>query len=71
MTALLLALIYLTTADTLTGKVVRIADGDTVTILVGGNQVRVRLFGIDAPESRHSTAPTHPHHDSDRETDTS
>ena len=50
MTTLLLALIYLTAADTLTGKVVRIADGDTVTILVGGNQVRVRLFGIDAPE---------------------
>ncbi len=50
MTALLLALIYLTAADTLTGKVVRIADGDTVTILVGANQVRVRLFGIDAPE---------------------
>jgi micrococcal nuclease len=50
MTALFLALIYLTAADTLTGKVVKIADGDTVTILVGGNQVRVRLFGIDAPE---------------------
>ena len=50
MATLLLALIYLTAADTLTGKVVRIADGDTVTILVGGNQVRVRLFGIDAPE---------------------
>jgi micrococcal nuclease len=50
MTAFLFALIYLTAADTLTGKVVRIADGDTVTILVGGNQVRVRLFGIDAPE---------------------
>ena len=50
MTAFLLALICLTAADTLTGKVVRIADGDTVTVLVGGNQVRVRLFGIDAPE---------------------
>ena len=50
MTPVLLALIYLAAADTLTGKVVRIADGDTVTILVGSNQVRVRLFGIDAPE---------------------
>lgn len=50
MTAFLLALIYLARADTLTGKVVKIADGDTVTILVRGNQVRVRLFGIDAPE---------------------
>lgn len=50
MTAILLALIILITPDTLTGKVVRIADGDTVTILVGGDQVRIRLFGIDAPE---------------------
>jgi micrococcal nuclease len=50
MTTLLLALLYLTSADTLTGKVVKIADGDTVTILVRGNQFRVRLFGIDAPE---------------------
>lgn len=50
MTALLFALFYLTSADTLTGKVVRIADGDTVTILVGKDQFRVRLFGIDAPE---------------------
>ena len=50
MTAFLLALIYLNAADTLTGKVVRIADGDTVTVLIGGNQVRIRLFGIDAPE---------------------
>jgi len=50
MTTFLLTLIYLTAADTLTGKVVRIADGNTVTILVGVNQVRIRLFGIDAPE---------------------
>lgn len=42
MTPFLLALIFLIAPDTLTGKVVRIADGDTVTILVGGKQVRVR-----------------------------
>jgi endonuclease YncB( thermonuclease family) len=34
----------------LEGKVVRIADGDTLTILEGPNaQHRIRLFGIDAP----------------------
>ncbi len=49
-TVLLLALTYLTAADTLTGRVVKIADGDTVTMLVGDHQVRIRLFGIDAPE---------------------
>jgi micrococcal nuclease len=50
MTTIFLALTYLIAADTLTGKVVKIADGDTVTILVGERQVKIRLFGIDAPE---------------------
>ena len=40
-------------ADTLTGKVVKVADGDTVTVLIEGNkQERVRLAGIDAPERK-------------------
>jgi micrococcal nuclease len=39
------------TADLLTGKVVSVADGDTLTLLADGTtQVRVRLHGIDAPE---------------------
>lgn len=36
-------------AATLTGKVVKVADGDTITILVGTEQHRIRLQGIDAP----------------------
>ncbi len=37
----------------LPGKVVAIADGDTLTVLDTGNtQYRIRLTGIDAPESR-------------------
>ena len=32
------------------GKVVSIHDGDTITVLQGKQQVKVRLFGIDAPE---------------------
>ena len=39
-------------AATLTGKVVKVADGDTITILVGTEQHRIRLQGIDAPERR-------------------
>lgn len=36
----------------LEGKVVGVADGDTITVLGAGNrQTRVRLQGIDAPES--------------------
>jgi endonuclease YncB( thermonuclease family) len=39
-------------AQTLNGRVVRIADGDTVTVLDSSNtQHRIRLEGIDAPES--------------------
>jgi endonuclease YncB( thermonuclease family) len=34
------------------GKVVGISDGDTITVLrTGRSQVKVRLHGIDAPES--------------------
>jgi micrococcal nuclease len=35
---------------TLTGKVVGIADGDTLTLLVDKTQTKVRLEGIDTPE---------------------
>ena len=38
-------------ADTLTGRVVRVTDGDTVVILDNSNtQHKIRLQGIDAPE---------------------
>jgi len=37
-------------ADELRGKVVGISDGDTATVLVAGAPVKVRLWGIDAPE---------------------
>ena len=39
-------------AATLTGKVVKVADGDTITILVGTERHRVRLQGIDAPRAQ-------------------
>ncbi len=38
------------TIATLSGKVVSVADGDTLTVLVDRKQVKVRLEGIDAPE---------------------
>lgn len=40
-------------ADQLTGRVVSIADGDTLTVLDRSRiQYKVRLIGIDAPEKR-------------------
>ena len=38
-------------ADTITGKVVGISDGDTITILTNDKQsIKIRLAGIDTPE---------------------
>jgi endonuclease YncB( thermonuclease family) len=34
----------------ITGRVVAVHDGDTISVLVAGRPVRVRLAGIDAPE---------------------
>ena len=40
-------------AETLAGRVIHVSDGDTVTVLMRGHdQIRVRLAGIDAPESK-------------------
>jgi endonuclease YncB( thermonuclease family) len=37
-------------AETFTGRVIGVTDGDTLTILRGGRPTTVRLRGIDAPE---------------------
>ncbi len=34
------------------GRVVRIADGDTVTVLQENSQYKIRLYGIDTPERK-------------------
>ena len=33
------------------GKVVGVSDGDTMTVLCDRTQVRIRLYGIDCPET--------------------
>ncbi|MDA2912008.1 thermonuclease family protein, partial [Nitrospiraceae bacterium AH_259_D15_M11_P09] len=35
-----------------TGRVVGVADGDTITVLHNGKGERIRLHGIDCPEKR-------------------
>ena len=51
--ALALVVAPLAGAETLTGRVVGIADGDTLTVLDTSNQQhKIRLYGIDAPEKK-------------------
>lgn len=53
-TTLLLAIAFLALpiqAELISGRVVRVADGDTIAVLDAGNvQHKIRLAGIDAPE---------------------
>lgn len=37
-------------AETISGRVVKVADGDTITILAGTSQHQISLIGIQAPE---------------------
>ena len=54
---LALCLVFQVQADTLLGKVINVAVGDTITLLHDTNtQHKIRLAGIDAPKSvKHST----------------
>lgn len=48
-----LFIVTLSFATTIKGKVIKVADGDTITILEeNGNKTRVRFYGIDAPEKK-------------------
>ena len=46
-----LAIAFSTEANELVGKVVSVSDGDTLKVLVNDQQIKIRLGGIDAPES--------------------
>ena len=50
---ILLALACTANAETITGLVVSVADGDTITVLDADKvQHKIRLAGIDAPEKK-------------------
>lgn len=52
MRALFILLLSLPCYADFTGRVVGVTDGDTITVLVEREQVKVRLASIDAPEKR-------------------
>ena len=39
-------------AETISGTVITVIDGDTITVSDGGKHYRVRLSGIDAPDAK-------------------
>ena len=43
------------------GKVIRVADGDTITILTSGGKEKIRFAQIDAPETSHFGSPSQPY----------
>ncbi|WP_343303683.1 thermonuclease family protein [Chitinophaga niabensis] len=50
LTTLLLFISTASISQTYTGKVTAVKDGDTIEMLVNGKPIRIRLFGVDAPE---------------------
>lgn len=65
--ALLLTVTFLTVTayaqTTQKGRVIKVSDGDTVVIQPekGGQFYKCRLYGIDAPETRHGKKPGQPY----------
>lgn len=39
-------------ADTLSGRVVKVYDGHTITLMIDRTRYKIRLAGIDAPERK-------------------
>ena len=48
------------TGPTETAKVVRIVDGDTIVVALGGKNVKVRYIGMDTPEDVDPNSPVEP-----------
>ncbi len=49
---LVFALINLAASVAISGRVVGVADGDTITVFKNGKALKIRLHGIDCPEKR-------------------
>ncbi|MGF7479068.1 thermonuclease family protein [Campylobacter concisus] len=49
---ILVVFIVATPLFAFSAKVIKISDGDTITVLSGKEQTKVRLYGIDTPEKK-------------------
>jgi endonuclease YncB( thermonuclease family) len=68
MAATLLLVSALAAAESFSGKVVNVSDGDTITVLDSENKrIRVRINGIDAPEKGRKPVPGQPYADKSRQ----
>ena len=52
MKAILLLIMLHVSLFAFSAKVIKISDGDTITVLSGKEQIKVRLYGIDATEKK-------------------
>ncbi len=52
LTAVLVVLLLPVLSWAWQGKVVGVADGDTISVLHDGKGEKIRLYGVDAPEKR-------------------
>ncbi len=50
MSTLFVLATFLVGAEPLAGKVVKVTDGDTITVLVDCQEIKIRLNAINAPE---------------------
>jgi len=49
--AVILFLCSASYGSTLSGKCIRVTDGDTIVVLTGNNKIKIRLYGVDCPET--------------------
>ncbi|MCP4156528.1 MAG: nuclease [bacterium] len=52
-----MALSNVASATSFHGKIIKVTDGDTVTVVSDGKQTKIRLYGVDAPEKNQAYGP--------------
>ena len=53
-TVILILVLFSIEAASIQGRVIGVTDGDSIKVLVGTQQLKIRLYGIDCPEMHQS-----------------